>query len=168
MKNGNGRSRAYPVGRGKPPKHTRFKPGQSGNPKGRPRGRRNLSTDVREALSMPVVVTEGGKRKKVTLQVGSILKVFEKGLKGDPRALSLILSLAARYNDEPPPPADEPLSAEEEAILADYVARHAGLTTTGTAGGPEAEADVKRAPEDAAGTSSSGKRSIPRRRSRRN
>jgi hypothetical protein len=60
------------------------------------------------------------------MQAGSILKLIEKGIKGkgDARALNLLLTLAARYNDEPPTaPANEPLSADDEAILADYLAR---------------------------------------------
>jgi hypothetical protein len=163
VKNG---SSTYAVGRGKPPKHTRFKPGQSGNPKGRPRRRRNLTSDVREALQMPVVVTEGGRKKRVSMQVGSLLKLFEKGFKGDPRALNLIMTLAARYNDDPPPASpDDRLSADDEAILADYRARHAGPETTAIAGGSEAEANNERDPD--AGSPSVGKRSIPRRRSRR-
>ena len=40
----------YEVGRGKPPLHTRFKPGESGNPKGRPKGVRNFKTDVQATL----------------------------------------------------------------------------------------------------------------------
>ena len=39
-----------PVGYKQPPKHTQFKPGQSGNPKGRPKGTQNLATDLAEEL----------------------------------------------------------------------------------------------------------------------
>ena len=54
----------YEVGYGRPPKKTRFKPGQSGNPKGRPSGTRNLETDLREELNeqIPVaLVTAAGR-----------------------------------------------------------------------------------------------------------
>jgi Family of unknown function (DUF5681) len=46
----------YEVGYGKPPRHTRFKKGQSGNPRGRPNGSKNLSTLLSETLSEPVIV----------------------------------------------------------------------------------------------------------------
>jgi hypothetical protein len=54
--------RDYEVGHGKPPRHTRFKKGQSGNPRGRPKGSKNLPTLLTEALNEPVVVAENGKR----------------------------------------------------------------------------------------------------------
>ena len=47
--------RDYEVGYGKPPRHTRFEPGRSGNPRGRPSRSKNLSTLLSEALSEPVV-----------------------------------------------------------------------------------------------------------------
>ena len=50
----------YKVGYKKPPLHTRFRKGQSGNPRGRPRGSKNLSTLLTDALNEPVVVTEDG------------------------------------------------------------------------------------------------------------
>jgi hypothetical protein len=46
----------YEIGYCKPPKHTRFKPGQSGYPSGRPRGRRNLRTAVRDALKEKITM----------------------------------------------------------------------------------------------------------------
>ncbi|MCY3732928.1 MAG: DUF5681 domain-containing protein, partial [Chloroflexi bacterium] len=52
--------RKYDVGFGKPPKHSRFKKGKSGNPKGRPKGSRNFSMVVKETLEEPVRVTSHG------------------------------------------------------------------------------------------------------------
>ena len=56
----------YEVGYGKPPKRTRYKPGQSGNPKGRPKGSKSRRAVIDEILDTKVVVTIGGKRRKVT------------------------------------------------------------------------------------------------------
>src|ERR1700750_2469531 len=56
----------YQVGYAKPPCQTRFRKGQSGNPKGRTAGDKNLSTLLREALNEHVVVTDNGRRRKIT------------------------------------------------------------------------------------------------------
>ena len=53
----------YRVGRGRPPLHTRFKKGQSGNPRGR---RKNLPALLVAALNEPVVVTTGGESRRIT------------------------------------------------------------------------------------------------------
>src|SRR5208337_568384 len=54
------------VGYGRPPIRTRFRPGQSGNPRGRPRGARNLATEIAAALAEKVAVTENGRRRHIT------------------------------------------------------------------------------------------------------
>src|SRR5260370_31225451 len=64
--------RDYEVGYRKPPGHTRFKKGQSGNPKGRPAGAKNLSTLLSEALNEPVVVTENGGQRQITKRAAII------------------------------------------------------------------------------------------------
>jgi hypothetical protein len=53
--------RDYEVGYGRPPRHTRFELGRSGNPRGRPGGSKNLSTLLSEALQEPVIVVENGR-----------------------------------------------------------------------------------------------------------
>jgi hypothetical protein len=73
-----GGERTYEVGRGKTPKHTRFKPGQSGNPRGRPKGSRNTATILREKLDTKVEVREGGKIKRMSKREIGILKAVNK------------------------------------------------------------------------------------------
>lgn len=90
----------YDVGYGKPPKHTRFKPGQSGNPKGRAKGTRNFKTDLKATLSAPVKIMRDGKPRKVSTQKAALLRLREKALSGDARALDRLVGLAQVYNNE--------------------------------------------------------------------
>lgn len=90
----------YEVGYGKPPKHSQFRKGQSGNPKGRPKGSRNFSTDLKATLAERVRVTKGGKAMTVSTQLATLLRLREKALAGDERALGRLIELARLYNDE--------------------------------------------------------------------
>jgi hypothetical protein len=90
----------YVVGYRKPPLHTRFKPGQSGNPKGRSKGTSNFRTDVKSTLKAPVKVTRDGKPRKVSTQEAALLRLREKALGGDARALDQLINLARIYNDD--------------------------------------------------------------------
>ena len=56
----------YEVGYGKPPKAGRFKPGQSGNPRGRPKGTLNLKTDLQQELAERISVREGDRQLTVS------------------------------------------------------------------------------------------------------
>ena len=113
----------YPVGYGRPPLHSRFRPGQSGNPAGRRKGVRNLKTDVVRTLSAPIRVKEAGRTRTRSTQEGALMLLREKALRGDLRALERIFELALRFNNDMTElgPA-EPLSAGDQAILAAYVA----------------------------------------------
>src|SRR5215472_13361203 len=71
-------SRDYEVGYGKPPRHTRFKKGQSGNPRGRPRDSKNLKTLLNDALDEPVVVTEEGRRRKITKREAIVTQLVNR------------------------------------------------------------------------------------------
>src|ERR1700730_2267834 len=59
----------FEVGYAKPPRHTRFKRGQSGNPRGRPSEKKNLSTVLEDALAEAVVAVVGKGRSKKNHQV---------------------------------------------------------------------------------------------------
>lgn len=108
----------YEVGRGKPPKHSRFKAGQSGNPKGRPRSARNLKTLFNEERRATVTVREGGRELKVTKLQAIVMAQFAKAMRGDPRAAAQIFAMYERFaNDQEDAPSPAPLSAEEQEVL---------------------------------------------------
>ena len=117
----------YEVGKGKPPKSTRFKPGQSGNPKGRPRGKKNLSTEIEEVLTKSVTISENGRKRKVTSRQAAIMQLCKKALAGDNRALDRFLSLAQTHEaDRAAAGAERNLNSAEEDILERYVAVQLG------------------------------------------
>jgi hypothetical protein len=141
----NGKS--YTVGYGKPPQRTRFRPGQSGNPAGRPGGVRNLRTDVTRTLRAPIKIREGGRSRTISTQAGVLMLLREKALNGDPRALDRFLELAIRFNNEAGlEVAQQDLSAGDRAILDAYAAEIASSTissTPATAAVPERQRLVK-------------------------
>ena len=74
------------VGYGRPPQHTRFQPGRSGNPKGRPKGSKNFSTLFSEELAQPVILKENGKRRRMPKRQALAKQVINKALSNDLRA----------------------------------------------------------------------------------
>lgn len=89
--------REYSVGKGKPPQHTRFQKGQSGNPKGRLRGSKNVATLLAQVLRERVVITENGRRKTITKLEAMLKQLANKAASGDHRAIKLLISLAGTY-----------------------------------------------------------------------
>ncbi|MGY3346649.1 MULTISPECIES: DUF5681 domain-containing protein [unclassified Bradyrhizobium] len=110
------------VGYGKPPEHSQFKPGQSGNPKGRPKGTRNFKTDVREMLQSPVNITKDGRIKSITTQRASLERLRSDALNGNQRANENLLRYGEKL-DEANVTVDAPLEAGDQAILDAYVRR---------------------------------------------
>jgi Family of unknown function (DUF5681) len=110
------------VGYKRPPPHTRFQPGVSGNPRGRQKGVRNFAADVKRTLEIPVTLTENGKSKRVSTQEALILRLREKALKGDARALETLLTLARTHNEDfADQSQDGSLVGEDQAILDAYL-----------------------------------------------
>ena len=95
----------YDVGYGKPPKHTQFKKGQSGNPRGRPKGSKNLKTDLEDELNEFIVIKESGVGKKVTKQKAAVKSLTAKAINGDTKALPFLLNMIVQLL--PPQAADE-------------------------------------------------------------
>lgn len=108
----------YEVGYRKPPKHSRFPEGRSGNPKGRPKGARDLKTDLAAELGKRIVVSEGGRKTRVSKQQALIMRLVEQALNGNMGALNTLLNLATRafgLNDGETQTTE--LSADDKEIL---------------------------------------------------
>jgi hypothetical protein len=117
----------YDVGYGKPPRHSRFKAGQSGNPRGRPKGVRNFSSDLADELAERIQIREGGRERSVSKRRAMLKALVAKGLKGDARAASLVFALVAKHLEGPDlATRDQPLAAEDMALLDAFVERRGG------------------------------------------
>ena len=129
-----GPAKNYEIGKGKPPKATQFRPGQSGNPKGRPKGRRNFATEIDEVLKAPVPISENGRTRKVTSRMATLLRLRKKALEGDGRAMDRFLEFALAHQAEETAAASERnLSAVEDDILERYFANRAGQGSASSA-----------------------------------
>jgi len=84
------------VGYGRPPVRTRFKPGRSGNPKGRPKNTRNLRTIIQDALTKKIVLREGQGKRSISKLEGIVLRQIEGALKGNEKAALATLKMAAQ------------------------------------------------------------------------
>ena len=80
----------YEVGYRKPPKNKQFKPGQSGNNKGRPKGSKNFSTLIAAELDRKIPVNIAGERKTVDIRVAIVKRMISNALNGDKKALDWI------------------------------------------------------------------------------
>jgi hypothetical protein len=105
-----------PIGHGNPPRRSQFKKGQSGNPRGRPKGRKDINTILRERLNKRIKIREGGRTKTVSVLEAKIIQLTKLMLEGDEKATNLILKLLQHYghNAEDADKASERLFADED------------------------------------------------------
>jgi len=87
----------YEVGYRKPPKHAQFKPGQSGNPSGRPKDSRNIKQVLRDVSRENVDIKEDGCPMTVSKQEALIRSAMARALQGDNRAAKILIDLFLKH-----------------------------------------------------------------------
>lgn len=113
----------YEVGFAKPPVQTQFQKGQSGNPRGRPKGKKNVASVLQAALNERVTITENGQRKAITKLEASIKQVVNRAAAGESAAIKLLLQLFP-FLDQQLEDAVQPASRQaEQQILQNLVKR---------------------------------------------
>ncbi len=107
----------------KPPLHTRFKKGQSGNPRGRPA--KNLPALVVAALNEPVYVTANGRRRRITKREAVIAQLVNKSASADLRATKMLIDIMKDIEKKAgiAPPPETSLTPADEEVIEQFVAR---------------------------------------------
>jgi hypothetical protein len=117
----------YKVGKYRPPVEKQYKPGQSGNPKGRPRGRRNTKTIIERVLEEPVSVRLGEKTRTLPMVEAILYAQAARAVQGDVRSAGFVFDLAGDFMDSVTalgqqgvrPPSAELFENIDEALLSD-------------------------------------------------
>jgi|GEM_PF-83697 len=116
----------YPVGYRKPPAHSRFEKGVSGNPSGRPKGTLNLPSVLQKTLRERVVINENGRRTIITKLEAFVKQLVNKAASGDLRAVSQLVGITLTVEqsaaEEMPP--NEVLNALDTKVMFKILERY--------------------------------------------
>ena len=111
----------YEVGYRRPPASGRFRPGTSGNPRGRPKGSRNFITLLEQELNKTISVTENGRKRKLTRLQAIVKRMVSSALAGDQRALLNLLEIMRRTGRFDAPAAEALLPDNYEQLLEAFI-----------------------------------------------
>ena len=104
-----------------PPQHTRFKPGRSGNPGGRPRKSKELNKLIQSELDKTIAVKEDGREKRITKREAIITQLVNRAIKGDAKASQFVLAHLEKHRAvEPFVPTEADDAALLQALLDDH------------------------------------------------
>jgi hypothetical protein len=131
----------YEVGYGRPPRETRFRPGQSGNPTGSRKGSTTIGARLRELMNSKVKVAEHGRTRWISRLDVMLRQLTNDAMRGDQRALKLLMEFLHRYGGEVEGTVhSEELTSEDLEILSDYL-RNTGSSNSDPDVSPKEEED---------------------------
>jgi hypothetical protein len=126
------RHEASDVGYKRPPEHTRFRKGQSGNPSGKKKAKPPKCEPDKLDLSQTITVSSQGKRVTMTMRQALHQKLFAMALASNLRAIELLFKLDALSNSQGQNAGSGPeVSENEEALIARFLKRHADAIDDG-------------------------------------
>ncbi len=112
------------VGYGRPPKHSQFKKGQSGNPCGRPKGSKNLKTLITRELDGSITIEQNGKRRKIRRKEALVKGLVNDALKGKDRPREKVIDFVERSEmADQTAPTESELNERDAEILERFLAR---------------------------------------------
>jgi Family of unknown function (DUF5681) len=112
-------SRTYEVGYGRPPRAHQFKPGESGNPKGRPKGAKSEASIWQTRLNEKIEVREGGRVRRITVREAIVLRCIDDALKGNIKTANFVLGRSAAAEAGEVQELDE-MSKDDREVLKAY------------------------------------------------
>ncbi len=131
-------NRNYEIGYRKPPRATQFKPGQSGNTKGRSKGSKNLATALEDELKERVTVTENGRRRTISKGEALVKQTVNKAVSGDTKATQMVLNERRPHENLPSDaPSQEILASPEDKLVAESIVRRILQAHSAEAGTPK-------------------------------
>jgi hypothetical protein len=126
------------VGYGRPPRHSRFTKGKSGNSAGRVKDSKNLATVLLNSAHEAVTVNEGGRRRTITKLEAMSKQLVNKAAAGDPRATQLLMQMLQMFEQRSERTTPEAVIEEADELVVHELFARIRHMTRGTDGDADA------------------------------
>jgi hypothetical protein len=129
----------------RPPRKGQFQPGKSGNPRGRPKGAKNVRTLVEEQLAVKVTVVENGRSREISKREVMVLQLVNKATTGDLKSIATVLDMTRDHVEGLPNAGLSVFARAEDSAVMDAI-----IARIRAAGTPDYESadPSERAPDD--------------------